>query len=339
MRKVVIAGERKAEVVEVPDPQPKEDWVLVKVHASPMCTEYKSFLSGQQAEYLGHEAAGEVVAVAQPGRVKVGDRVVAMPLAGCGTCPLCVSGDYIHCEQAPDYAAVHGSLEGSSTMGQYILKQSWLLLPIPEGISYEQGALACCALGPSFGAFDLMNVNAFDTVLITGAGPVGLGAVVNAVYRGARAIVVESHPWRLERARQLGVEAVIDPNSADAVAQIKDLTGGRGADKSLDCSGVPAAQRLCIDATRRKGSMVFVGENYTTDLPIRVSPDLIRKGLHLIGSWHYNLALFPRVMQVIRKSPHIDRLISHVLPMSQAQQAMELSASHNCAKIILQPWQ
>ena len=72
---------------------------------------------------------------------------------------------------------------------------------------------------------------------------------------------------------------------------------------------------------------------------IRISPDMIRKGLTLIGSWHYNLNDFPSVMKVIQESPLIDLLISHVLPMSQIQPAFELSASHETAKIVLRPWE
>ena len=73
-------------IIDLPDPKAKEDWVVVKVQTAPMCTEYKAFLNGGRAEYLGHEAAGEVVEVAQPGRVKVGDRVVVMPQNACGKC-------------------------------------------------------------------------------------------------------------------------------------------------------------------------------------------------------------------------------------------------------------
>ena len=74
------------------------------------------------------------------------------------------------------------------------------------------------------------------------------------------------------------------------------------------------------------------------DLAIRISPDMIRKGLTLIGSWHCNLNDFPKVMQVIQESPVIDLLISHVMPMSQIQEAFACSASHESAKIILEPW-
>lgn len=338
MKKAVILGERRAALVDVPTPEPKENWVLVKVHAAPMCTEYKRFLSGGRVEYLGHEAAGEVVAVAQPCRVRVGDRVVVMPQYPCGKCALCIAGDYIHCEQNYDFAAFVGSGEGRATMAQYLLKPDWLLPPIPEDLSYEQASLACCALGPSFGAFDRMGLDAFDTVLITGAGPVGLGAVVNAAYRGARIIVVEAVPYRVERAKALGAEIVLDPQDPDLVVKIKDLTDGVGVDKALDCSGTVQAHRTCIEATRRRGQVAFVGE-CSAETIIRVSPDLIRKGLTAHGSWHYNLSLFPKIIQVIQKSPVVNQLVSHVLPMSRIQEAMELSASHQCAKIILKPWE
>ena len=338
MKKAAILGERSAGVIDAPDPQPIEDWALVKVHAAPMCTEYKSFVSGQPSEFLGHEAAGEVVAVAQPGRVQVGDRVVVMPQYPCGKCDLCVAGEYIHCENTHNFDTFTGSPEGKATMAQYLLKPAWLLPRIPDGLTYEQGSLACCALGPSFGAFQRMNLGAFDAVLITGAGPVGLGAVVNARFRGARVFVMESVPYRVERAEQLGAECVLSPEDPGALDRINDLTHGKGVDCALDCSGAVAAERFCIDATRRKGQVAFVGES-SAELVLRVSPDTIRKGLTIIGSWHYNLSDFPHIMQVIQESPVINALISHVIPMSEIQRAFEICASHACAKVILTPWE
>ena len=338
MKKAIITGPRRAELIDVPEPRAKENWVVVKVHAAPMCTEYKAFLAGTPSEYLGHEAAGEVVEVAQPGRVKVGDRVVVMPLYACGRCALCVSGDYIHCESGTTVASFTGSREGSATYAQYLLKPDWLLPAIPEGVSYERASLACCALGPSFGAFDGMGLGAFDTVLITGLGPVGLGAVVNARFRGARVIAVDSNDYRTERALAMGAAAVLDPRDEGTPVRIRELTGGIGVDCALDCSGTVAAERLCVDATRRKGQVAFVGE-CNEDLAIRVSPDLIRKGLTIRGSWHYNLRLFPSIMRVVQESPAVDLLISHVVPLSEIQAAFELSASNRTAKVILRPWE
>ncbi|MFP4055400.1 MAG: zinc-dependent alcohol dehydrogenase [Candidatus Brocadiia bacterium] len=338
MKKAVISGERQARLVDVPTPEPKDDWALVKVHAVPMCTEYKGFVAGRSAQFLGHEAAGEVAAVARPCKVRAGDRVVVQPQYPCGTCELCVAGDYIHCEQCVDFEAFTGGPEGRATYAQYLLKPDWLLSPIPDEVSYERASLAVCGLGPSFGAFQAMGLDAFHTVLVTGLGPVGLGAVVNARFRGARVIGVESVPYRVERAKQMGAEHVLDPREPDLAARVRELAGGRGVDRALDCSGTVEAQRLCLDATRRKGRVACVGE-CGQELTLRVSPDLIRTGISLCGSWHYNLNDYPRVMQVIQRSPLVDLLISHVLPMSRVEEALELCASHQTAKVILKPWE
>jgi hypothetical protein len=110
------------------------------------------------------------------------------------------------------------------------LNTTWLLPKIPDGVSYEMASLACCGLGPSFGAMQAMQVSCFDTILITGLGPVGLGAIVNASYRGARIIAVESVPWRVQRAHKMGVEHVLDPFDEGTFGRIMELTGGVGVD-------------------------------------------------------------------------------------------------------------
>ncbi len=338
MKKAIVTGVRQAELVEAPDLRPVGNWAVVKVMAAPMCTEYKVFQAGQRAEFLGHEAAGEVVAVAQPGRVRVGERVVVQPLHGCGVCRLCVSGDYIHCQSAPSFQSIFGSNEGSATYAQYLVKPDWLLSPIPEGVPYDLAGLACCGLGPTFGACERMGVSAFDTVLIAGLGAVGLGGVVNAKFRGARVIGVDAVPYRAAYARKLGADHIVDPTAPDALDQIMALTSGRGVDAAMDCSGVVAGERLCVDAVRRRGQAAFIGE-CQEPMPLRISPDMLRKGLALHGIWHYNLALFPKVMQVIQRSPVVSELISHTFPLSQIQRAFEVSSTHACAKIVLHPWE
>jgi L-iditol 2-dehydrogenase len=225
-----------------------------------------------------------------------------------------------------------------ATMAQYIVKPAFLLQKIPDGITYEDAALACCGLGASFGAMQNIGVTAYDTVLITGLGPVGIGAIINAKFRGSRVIAVESNEYRVNLARELGVEAVIDPRDPDAAQKIKDLCGGVGPDCAVDCSGVVAAHRLCIDTVRRKGKVAFVGES-NKETPIIISDDMIRKGLHLMGSWHYNLNDFPKLMKVIQYSPLVHKLVTHVFPMSKIQEAFETSAAQQSAKILLKPWE
>lgn len=336
MRKVIITGERKTEIIEAAMPRAVEHWAVVRTRAIPMCTEYKAYRSGGRHGFLGHEAAGEVVEVAQPGRVRVGDRVVVMPLFPCGRCPLCLAGEYIHCQHMVDVAAFTGSPEGSATYCEYVVKADELLVPIPEGMSYVHAGMACCGLGPTSNACELMQVGAFDTVLVTGLGPVGLGGVINACYRGARVIGVDMNAYRRDLARDLGAAAVVDPDDPEALAQIMALTGGIGVDKAMDCSGEPAAQRMCIDAARRKGRVAFIGEG--GDVTVGVSRDLIRKGLTLHGVWHYNLAYTPRMMRVIGEvGEQLDRLVTHQFPMDRVQEAFELQLTGQCGKIVLMP--
>lgn len=338
MKSVVILGERKAGIIDVPDPRAKEDWALVKIHYAPMCVEVKHFLSGKNPLYLGHEAVGEVVEVAQPGHVKVGDRVAVMPQYPCGKCSYCMSGEYVFCENNYNYMEFTGLPYRESTYTQYILKPSWLLPKIPDHISYESASVYCCAVGISYNAFKAMNLSAFDTVLITGLGQIGIGAIINAKYRGSRIIVVESNEYRRNIAIELGVDAVIHPDDKDAVKKIKDLCNGSGPDCAVDCSGTVAAHRLCIDSVRRLGQVAFVGECYA-ETPICISPDMIRKGLKLIGIWCYNLNDFPNIMKIIENSPLVSRIITHIFPMSEIQKAFEVAATPERIKIVLKPWE
>jgi len=335
MQVVAITGPRQCALVERPDPKIAEDFVTIKIYSAPMCTEYKAYKDGRPTDRIGHEAAGEVVEVAQPGRVKVGDRVVVMPQYPCGKCSLCYAGDYIHCENNANPLALCGSETGAATYAQYCIKQDWLLLPIPDGVSYDHAAMACCGLGPSFGAMQQMHVDGFDTVLIVGLGPVGLGGVINGVYRGARVIGVDPNPYRARLALELGAAAVVNPEDPDAVKQIKALTGGRGANKAMDCTAVPAGQKLAIEATRRRGHVTFVGWGGHIEMD-----NMVPGGLTLQGVWHWNLRDTPKMLQMIQAcGAQLDRLITHTFPMNQVQDAWELQLSGRCGKVVLHPWE
>ena len=318
------------------DPQPVDDFVLVKIRSVPMCTEYKGFKGEreQDAAGFGHEAAGEVVAVAQLGRVKVGDRVVVQPQLGCGACWLCLDGEHIHCQNGRRLP--EGQTAGH-TYAQYILKPDWLLSSFPEDISYKHAGMACCGLGPTFGAMQKMNVNALDTVMITGMGPVGLGGVINGHYRGAKVIAVESQPFRANLAKELGATAVFDPNDENVLDKIMDLTNGLGVDKAMDCSGASAAHRLMVDALRRKGQACFIGQG--GDFPLGASRDMIGKGIGLHGIWHYNLSYFPALIKIISQvGNQLDKFITHQYGMSQVQEAWAQQCTGNAGKVVLDPW-
>ncbi|MFB6141170.1 MAG: zinc-binding dehydrogenase [Halosimplex sp.] len=337
MQRAVISGEREAGVVDAPDPDPHEDWVKIEVRAAPMCTEHKAFSEGTEQEYLGHEAAGKVVDAAQPNRFEVGDRVVATPLYPCGECRYCRSGEHLYCENKLDVAAETGSREGEATYAQYHLKPDWLLAEIPDDVSYRHGSMACCGLGPTFGAMERMDVDAYDTVLVSGLGPVGLGGVINASYRSAEVIGVEPTDYRADLARDLGADHVVDPTDDDALEQVMALTDGSGVDAAVDCSGIQAAQEFMIDSVRRRGQATFVADGGGVDLD--AGGDMVYNGLTIHGQWHYPEQHIPDVFQVIRDVPEkLDRFITHTYPLEDVQEAFETQETRECGKVILEPW-
>ena len=120
MKAARITGLREGGIIDVPDPSIKKNFVKIKVAVVPMCTEYKAYRDGRKTDFLGHEFAGEVVEIARPGKVKPGDRVVAIPApAPCGECDLCVNGDYIHCQDTVDVKQVCGTETGTATYAEF----------------------------------------------------------------------------------------------------------------------------------------------------------------------------------------------------------------------------
>ena len=339
MQVAAIFGDGSVGLTEQPDLKSEEDYVLVKVVYAATCTEYKYLASqpkdGKANEAVrvgfGHEAVGEVVEVAQPGQIEVGDRVVVMWVNGCGNCVMCDSGNVSLC---PNLGRMR---PGSPKYAQYVLQKDLFCKPIPEDISFKHAAASLCGLGPSFEAMDLMQLNAFDTVLITGMGPVGLGGVINASYLGARIIAVEGVPYRANLARELGAEVVLDPAEDDLVEKIRELTGGVGVDKAVDCSAASAAQRLCVEAVRVKGQVGFPGEG--GDFTINTLRELGIRSLTLRGNKTMNFHSMPRLMDVIRASTDkMDKYLSHTFPMGQVQDAWELQATGAAGKVLLDPW-
>jgi len=334
MKVAAITGPGQCSVVEKPEPTVKGEFVKVKITVAPMCTEFGAYKNGWASDCIGHEAAGVVAEIAQPGKVKVGDRVVVMPQYPCGKCDLCMIGDYIHCQHTINPTEYCGCTAGTATYAQYCIKQDWLCLPVPDDISIDHASMACCGLGPTFGAMHHLQVSPHDTVAIVGLGPVGLGGVINAVYRNAKVIGVDSNKYRAKLAMELGASAVIDPADPEALKQIKDLSGG-GVHKAIDCTAVPAAQKFAIDATRRRGHVGFVGWGGHIELD-----NMIPNGLTLQGIWHWKLTLAPRMMQLIRAvGPSLDKLITHRFPMSRVKEAWELQLTGETGKVLLNPWE
>ncbi len=334
---IAVMGGGEAGVEEVADPKIADNYAKIKVLSVPLCTEFKGQDRGHRGGF-GHEAGGEVVEVGPNVRhVAVGDRVVVMPQNSCGMCDLCLSGEHIYCRTPRKALEICGSETGREMTAQYVIQQDWLLFKYPESIPHDHASMACCGFGPAFNAMQSMEVSSGDTVLVAGLGPVGLGAVTVALYRGATVIGVDTSEYRRKLAEEIGASHTFSPEAEDVVGKVKAVTpGGAGAQKSVQCTRVEGVGRFLVEATRHRGRIAFIGQGGTLD----IGP-LVGKGLRLYGCWHWNHFLDgERMLATIAGSAdRIEKMITHTFPMSRVADAFALQVSGECGKVMVHPWE
>src|ERR671922_130671 len=249
MRGIVFLGNRKLEIQEFPDPTPGPGEVVLEMRASGMCGSdlhpYRAAgnaaaalgLGGGGPVIAGHEPCGVVAAVGagvDPGLV--GQRVMNHHYKGCGRCKHCRVGWSQLCRAG---ITVYG-MTGHGAHAPFMKVPASTLVPMPETISFEEGAAISCGTGTAYGALKRLDVSGRDTLAVFGQGPVGLSATMLGRAMGARVIAVDVSPERRALAKEFGADVVIDPAAVDPVAAIHDLTEGEGADAALDATGQPA---------------------------------------------------------------------------------------------------
>jgi threonine dehydrogenase-like Zn-dependent dehydrogenase len=234
----------------------------------------------------GHEPCGVVVAVGagvDERSVRAGDRVMVYHYDGCGFCDRCRTGWTQMCERT---AVIFGATAHGGH-ADYLKVPVRTLVPLPDELSFAAGAAISCGTGTAYGALARMGVSARDTVAVFGQGPVGQSATQLAAAMGAEVIAVDIAPGRVALAPGFGASHAIDSSTTDPVEAIRELTGGRGVTRALDCSGAPAARAAAVQATAAWGTAGFVGEG--GDVTLNVSPDIIRKQLTIIGSYTFSI--------------------------------------------------
>src|SRR6185503_19114118 len=236
---------------EFDDPKPGAGEVIVQMKASGMCgSDLHFYRATGGAASLGLGTTGPVIAGHEPCGVvaergagvsekdaPTGQRVGIHHYKGCGLCKHCRVGWSQLC---PNGFVVYGAT-GHGGHAKYIKVPATTLVPLPDEISFEEGAAVACGTGTAYGALKRLEVSGRDTLAVFGQGPVGLSATMLGRAMGARVIAVDVSPERLALARELGAEHTIDPRQADPVKAIHDLTGGEGAETTMDCSGHPDA--------------------------------------------------------------------------------------------------
>ncbi len=277
MRAALLLAVDEPLVVEdlTPEPLGPRD-VRVLIEASGVCHSDLSIATGHvpmpTPVILGHEGAGRVLEVGdRVTRVRAGDRVISSPMPACGECWYCVRDQSNLCERLLEIAlARHSrrldgtkvfSMSGLGTFADEMVTHEWSLVPVETDLPAEQLALVGCGVMTGVGAvLNTARLEPGATVAVIGLGGVGQAVVQGARIAGAaRIIAIDPVPMKRQTALQLGATHDIDPGDGNVLDQVRELTGGRGADVSFEVVGRPETMVQARDLTRPGGIVVIVG--------------------------------------------------------------------------------
>jgi L-iditol 2-dehydrogenase len=302
-----FVGDDAAKVGESPVPEIGPDEVLVAARSVGICHSDIELLEGRYIIPFaypvipGHEWAGEIVAAGRDVRAFApGDRVVGE----------CVIG------------ADHFGFSISGAAAEYFVARPEWLHRLPDSMTWTQGALVepfSCGYYATVRADDL---DASDTVAVFGAGPIGLGVIAAAAARRCRVIVIEPDAGRAGLARELGADHHLDPGSGDLAAEVRDLTGGRGADVVIEASGKPVAMASALEVAGFRARLVNIGIDVGGTAPAQLglvqSKELQIRGI--IGS----PGVWPQTLRFLERTGiDLSPIVTMTVPLADAVRAVE----------------
>ncbi len=344
MKAVVKYGKGKGlvEIREVPEPKMKDDEVLIEVKAVSVCGSDLHIYHDSHPYWppmiLGHEFSGVIADVGKEVKGwKVGDRIVSETRIGsCGVCYTCQSGFPQVCEQKRPYGiGVHGAYT------KFVAGPPGLLHRLPDNIPFEVGAVieptAICVTS----ILERSGLQAGESVVITGPGPIGLISLAIAKAAGARMVGVTGRSLdegvRFEKAKQLGSDFTINVDKEDPVQKVLQLTNGLGVDILIETSGGGKAIYQAFEMVRRLGRICAMGISGKEEVPIPYDRGIF-KALRYDFCFSSSWTAWEKAIGMISKgSLPAEKFITHKLPLEKWEDAFRLLENLQAAKVILIP--
>ncbi len=331
MKAQVFRGVNQLSYEDVPLPQVESDEVLVQVKVVGLCqSDIKKILYPlyEPPRIFGHETAGVVAVVGQTVKGwKVGQRVIVLHHIPCMHCDYCLNENFSMCEVYKNITTTAGFTPSGGGFAEFVkvpghIVRNGGLMGIPDEITFEQASFVeptnCCMK-----AVKKAQIQPGQTVLVTGAGPIGLMFMMLVNYLGARAIATDLLPSRIEKALQIGAMAAFDARDPDLAEKIQGLTNGMGVDVSLLAVPSDKAFFQALDCTRKGGKILFFAE-FPDELEIPINPNVIyRREIDLLGSYSSSYWLQKLSADIVfNKRIDVDALVSDRYPLSELSHAV-----------------
>ena len=314
----------RAEVIEVPMPIARgKGFVVVETAYAGICTEQKCYDLGYYEDHegpvhLGHEGCGTIVEVG-PGvcDYEAGDRVIMHIGWACGHCFVCEHGlASTNCDNlkvARDMEEFNDCEPGSGGGGfnRFRLVHVNNLQKIPVSLDFRYARAANCLLGSTYSIVRDFDVGPHTYALVAGVGFIGHAVIANLKHRGATVIGLGRNRARLEIAKKVGMDHIVNPDDPDWLQQIKALTpDGRGVDISYECSGHPDYQRKSLDAIRKFGQMIVMGYQIDKDwtFDIHVHDDILVNARSIAGMEDLQIRHRAELLELLQNPSMQERL-------------------------------
>ncbi|MCI8295624.1 MAG: zinc-binding alcohol dehydrogenase family protein [Lachnospiraceae bacterium] len=321
MRAIKLEEPWKIACVEVPKPKPREGEALIRIVTAGICGSDIGAFRGTNGlvtypRIIGHELAGVVEEIPEPNKngIKAGDRVVVDPYVYCKDCYPCRIGR-TNCCTSLKVLGVH--IDGG--MAEYFTHPADLLVKIPEDMTWEQAAMAE-PLTISLHGIHRGGLKSGEYCAIIGAGPIGLVAGMVAQAYGGHAILLDLVQERLDFAKSLGIEYVINVGEEEAIAKIYQITGGDMAQQVMECSGANVAVRNTLDYVANAGRITLTGwPKKETQLPT----DMITKKEIDIRGARTSAGEFEEALELIRsRRVDMDKILTKVIDLEEAPETI-----------------
>jgi len=343
VKAIVYEGAGRLLVKDMPKPQVGSSYVLIKVSAAGICGSDLEMARGNRPSVVppripGHEVSGQVVEIGEKtARFRIGDRVVVEPILSCGACRNCMAGRYNICKDLR-FVGVHAD----GAFAEFLAMPESRVHMIPDRFSFEEAAV----LEPTAVGVHIVKrarISPADTVVILGAGPIGLQIAQVAKSTGAGHIIMtDVLDHRLDLAKRLAADFTINPTREDPLEHVNQITDGEGADVIIEAVGKSETILQTMDLVRVGGRILVGGlsvERFVTEPPTFWMRQLLREVTvessrsYAAGDWIAAIAL------ASGGNINCEALVTHRFPLDEALGAYEIADKklENSMKVLFMP--
>ncbi|MCM8807153.1 MAG: zinc-dependent dehydrogenase [candidate division WOR-3 bacterium] len=344
MKGAILKDIEKLEIEDVKIPEPKENEILIKVKSCAICgTDIKVFHHGHKhivfPRITGHEVSGIVIKVGKNVKeYKEGDRVAIAPAIPCGKCFYCRKGQQTMCD---NLKAIGYHYDGG--FAEYMLVPENAVLngcvnKIPDNLSFELASIAeplACVINGQI----LSKIEIGDTVLILGAGPIGiLHALVSKINGAGKIILADISEERIKEAEFTGCY-LIDMSKKDIYEEVKRITDGHMADRVIVAVGSKQAQEISLKLVAKRGSINFFGGLPKESPYIQFDSNLLHYGEFFVVGTHGSTPLHNKIAIELLSTGKInaEKLITHKLPLEKIKEGYEIVENKKGLKVLILP--